>query len=308
MQKVTVTLPSHIGTADLPSQSAASPFAAAVRRFILRRTAVVGVLLVVALTLLAIMANVVAPHDPLTTNLARPRSAPTAEFLLGADSVGRDVFSRLLHGARASLTVGFATVALNVVLGLLIGSIAGYYGRVWDQVLMRATDVVQAFPLFIVAVSVVAVLSPSLLNVVLVLGLLGWPTVARLVRGNILSVRTYAYVDAARSLGATDGRILRRHVLPNVLAPIIVAATFGVARAILLETSLSFLGLGVQPPTPSWGNMLAEAQSLTTLESMPYLWVPPGLAIAVLVAAVNLVGDGLHDAVDPGRRHRGSIA
>ena len=226
---------------------------------------------------------------------------------MGVDSVGRDTLSRLLFGARASLTVGFAAVAMNVLIGMVIGAVAGYYGRWWDMVLMRLTDIVLAFPIFVVVVAVVAVLSPSIVNVVLVLGLLGWPTVARLVRGNVLAVRTFTYVEAAHSLGAGDGRIILRHVLPNVLAPVVVAATFGVARAILLEASLSFLGLGVQPPTPSWGNMLAEAQSLTTLESMPYLWVPTGLAIAVLVAAINLIGEGLHEAIDPSRRRPGSV-
>ncbi len=276
-----------------------SPLAEGLRRFTSNRPALVGLAVVLLVIAAALLANVLSPRDPLATNLTRPRSAPTAEYWLGADSLGRDVASRLLFGARASLVVGLAAVALNVTIGLVAGAVAGYYGRAWDMLLMRVADVVLAFPLFVVVVSVVAILTPSLLNVVLVLGLLGWPTVARLVRGNVLSVRTFVYVEAARSLGASDNRILWRHVLPNVLAPVVVAATFGVARAILLEASLSFLGLGVQPPTPSWGNMLAEAQSLTTLESMPYLWVPPGLAIALLVAAINLVGDGLRDALDP---------
>ncbi|MCC7104653.1 MAG: ABC transporter permease [Chloroflexi bacterium] len=271
------------------------------RRLLSRPGLLVGLALLALAVAVALLAPAIAPYDPLATNLVRPRSAPTPEHLLGADSLGRDVLSRLTFAARASLTVGLASVALNTLLGGAIGAVAGYFGRVWDMVLMRLTDVVLAFPLFVVAVAVVAVLSPSLLNVVLVLGLLGWPTVARLVRSGVLAVRSLEYVEAAQALGATDARILLRHILPNVLGPITVAATFGVARAILLEASLSFLGLGVQPPTPSWGNMLAEAQSLTTLEAMPYLWVPPGLAIALLVSAVNLVGSGLRDLLDPTR-------
>jgi peptide/nickel transport system permease protein len=269
------------------------------RRLLRRPATVIGVVVIGLAFAVAILAPLIAPYDPVATNLARPRSAPSMQYWLGADSLGRDVTSRLIFAARASLTVGLAVVSLHALIGIVVGALAGYFGGAWDMLLMRATDVVLAFPLFVVAVAVVAVLSPSLLNVVLVLGLLGWPTVARLVRSGVLSVRTREYVQAARALGASDARILVRHVLPNVLGPITVAATFGVARAVLLEASLSFLGLGVQPPTPSWGNMLAEAQSLTSLESMPYLWVPPGLAIAALVSAVNLVGGGLRDLLDP---------
>lgn len=277
-----------------PPRAAASGW-----RLLRRPGALAGLFLLLLAVAMAALAPHIAPFDPFTTNLAPPRAAPSPQHWLGVDSLGRDTLSRLIFGTQASLIVGLAAVALNTIFGVAIGAVAGYFGRGWDMVLMRGTDVVLSFPLFVVAVTMVAILSPNLLNVVLVLGFLGWPFMARLVRSGVLSVRRLDYVEAARSIGADDARILLLHVLPSMLGPISIAATFGVARAILLEAALSFLGLGVQPPTPSWGNMLAEAQSLTTLESMPYLWLPPGLAIAALVSAVNLIGGNLRNFFDP---------
>jgi len=267
----------------------------AIRRLLRNHRLLSGVILLLLLSCLAIFASVWAPYDPSTPGLAMPRSGPTSDHWLGVDALGRDVLSRLIYGARASLIVGLTVVALNVVIGTLVGLCSGYFGSWLDTILMRFTDLVLAFPLFLVAVAIVGSLSASLTNVVLVLGLLGWPSIARLVRSSVLSVRRREYIESARTIGANDARIILRHVFPNVLGPIIVAATFGVASAILLEASLSFLGLGVQPPTPSWGNMLSEAQSLSTLQSRPYLWAPPGIAIVFLVAAMNLIGNGLDD-------------
>jgi peptide/nickel transport system permease protein len=192
-------------------------------------------------------------------------------------------------------------VAIYVVIGTAVGAAAGYYGGAVDLVLSRIMDVMLSFPPLIIILFAVSIFGrPSLWNVVIVLGLLGWPALARLVRGQFLALRTLEFVLAARATGASDARVVLRHVLPNALAPVLVAATFGVANAILVEAALSFLGLGVQPPTPSWGNMLTDAQSLTVLERMPWLWVPPGFMILISVLSINFVGDGLRDALDPG--------
>lgn len=261
--------------------------------------AMLGAVLLLVLAVLAITAPLVARQDPYHVDLRAYRDGPSSAHLLGTDSAGRDVFSRLLHAGRVSLSVGFVAVSLYVGIGVVAGGASGFFGGWVDGLLMRLADVFLAFPSLIVIITIVALIGPSIYNVMLVIGCLGWPPIARLVRGNVLSLREREFVIAARASGAGDTRILVRHIMPNAVAPVIVAASLGMAQVILLEAGLSFLGLGVQPPTPSWGNMLSDAQSFTVLEEMVWLWLPPGVMIALSVLAINFVGDGLRDALDP---------
>jgi peptide/nickel transport system permease protein len=219
--------------------------------------------------------------------------------LLGTDLIGRDVWSRVAYGGRTSLSVGILAVALYALIGTFLGALAGYFGGLTDQLIMRIADTVMSIPSLLMVIVFVSVIGPSLTSVIIVIGLLGWPATARLVRGQFLSLREAEFITAARVIGASDGRIIVRHTLPNTFGPLSVLATFGIANAILLEAALSFLGLGVRPPTPSWGGMLNEAQSPAVLAGLPWLWLAPGIAIATTVLAVNFIGDGIRDAVDP---------
>jgi peptide/nickel transport system permease protein len=269
------------------------------RRFLHHRLAVVGAVVVFILILMAILAPIIAGQDPYRQDYSALKNPPSREHILGTDTLGRDVWARLVYATRVSLSVGLVAVAIYTVIGTVLGSIAGFAGGVVDSLIMRATDVVMCFPLLIIIITVVAMVGPSLYNIMAVIGLIAWPSIARLVRGQFLSLREQEFITAARCLGIPNGRIIRRHMLPNVVGPITVAATFGMAGAILTEASLSFLGLGVPPPQPSWGQMLTDAQKLSVLSDMPWLWVPPGVMIALMVLCVNFVGDGLRDALDP---------
>ncbi len=272
----------------------------ALRRFLRHRLAVLGLVIFAAIAAMAVFAGWIAPGSPTALDVTAFQAAPSPLHLLGTDSVGRDVLSRLIFAARVSLTVGLLAVAMYVTIGTVVGSIAGYYGGRIDLILSRAMDVMLSFPPLIIILFAVSVFGrPSLWNVIIVLGLLGWPPVARLVRGQILALRQQEFIQAARAMGGSDSRVVVRHLLPNAIAPVLVAATFGTANAILVEAALSFLGMGVQPPTASWGNMLTDAQSLTVLERMLWLWVPPGFMILLSVLVINFVGDGLRDALDP---------
>lgn len=267
-------------------------------RFFKHKLAVLGLIIFTLLVLMAIFAPLLAPQDPLEVGYDF-EAKPSSEHLLGTDQVGRDVFSRLIYASRISLTVGLGAVSIYVIIGTVLGAIAGYVGKWADMIIMRITDVFMSFPFLMVILVLVSVMGPSLFNIILVLGVLGWPPIARLVRGSVLSLKQMDYVKAGVALGYTAPKILLNHILPNALAPILVNATFGIASAIITEASLSFLGMGVQPPTASWGNMLTEAQSLTVLAGQPWLWVPPGLMIILAVLSINFMGDGLRDAVDP---------
>ena len=269
------------------------------QRFRRHRVALVGAIILLLLSVSAIGAPVLATNDPYQVDISAYRQGPQAKYPLGTDSSGRDVLSRLLHAGRVSLSVGLVAVTIYTVIGVILGSISGFYGGLADSIIMRLADVVLSFPSLILIITVVSVLGPSIYNIMLVIGLLGWPPIARIVRALFLSLREREFVLASRTIGVPNSRIIFRHILPNAIAPVIVAATFGMANAILLEAGLSFLGLGVQPPTPSWGNMLTDAQSLTVLESMPWLWIPPGTMIALAVLSINFIGDGLRDALDP---------
>ena len=270
------------------------------KRYFKHKLAVVGLFVFLVIVLMALFAPVIAPGDPYDVN-NQFEAKPSIEHLLGTDSVGRDVLSRLIYASRVSLAVGLGAVAIYVTIGTVLGAIAGYYGKWVDAVIMRLTDVFMSFPYLMVILVLVSILGPSLLNIIVVIGLLGWPAIARIVRGSVLSIKEMDYVKAGVALGFPVHRIVFKHILPNCLGPILVNATFGIASSIILEASLSFLGMGVQPPTASWGNMLTEAQSLTILASQPWLWLPPGLMILLAVLSINFMGDGLRDAMDPKR-------
>jgi peptide/nickel transport system permease protein len=271
-------------------------------RFKRHRLALFGLAVLILLGLAAIFAPALASYDPNRGDLTQLRAAPSAKHLLGTDSAGRDVVARLLYGARISMLVGIVSVSISALIGTSIGMQAGYAGGWVDNLLMRFTEVVMTFPVLFAVIVLVALVGPNVFNVILVIGILGWTGLARLIRGQTLSLRQTDYVTAARAIGASDGRIIRLHILPGVLPYVMVAATLGMASAILTEAALSFLGLGVQIPISTWGNMLYSAQSLTVLQGMPWLWIPPGAAIALTVLAANFVGDGLRDALDPRMR------
>ena len=275
----------------------ASPGRRALRRLSARPTAMVGLGVVVLFVLLAIFAPWIAPHDPIATSWSAIRKAPSAAHWLGTDEIGRDVLSRVIFGARASLLAGVVSVSIAMALGVPIGLLAGYAGRWPDTLISRMTDAMLATPFLILAIALAAFLGPSLTNAMIAIGVSATPIFIRLTRASVLSVKVEDYVEAARAVGNSHLRIAVRHVLPNVLPPLIVQATLTVAAAVIAEASLSFLGLGQQPPEPSWGSMLNTAKNY--VEHAPWMAVWPGLSIFVLVLSFNLLGDGLRDALDP---------
>jgi peptide/nickel transport system permease protein len=256
----------------------------------------VGSAILLCLIMSALFATQLAPHPPLRQNLAEDLIAYSADHPLGTDKLGRDIFSRILHGGRVSLLVGVSTVTLSLAIGLVVGSLAGFFGGWLDQLLMRAVDILLAFPGILLAIAFTAVLGPGLDHVVIALCLIGWTGYARLVRGEILTLREREFIHAARALGCAPRRIVLRHLLPNLLPPLLIQATFGLAAAIVAEGSLSFLGLGVEPPTPSWGSMLNDGRQFLLVA--PHLTTYPGLAIMLTVLALNLVGDALQERLD----------
>ena len=276
-----------------------TPLRLAVRRFTRHRLAVAGLVVLVLIVLATVFAGVLTGYDPTKVDLSRVRQAPSAAHWLGTDASGRDVLARLLHAGRVSLLVGVLSSLLAVVLGTVLGAVAGVLGGWVDGAVMRAADVFLSFPVLVVMVVVAGILGTSVTTMVVAIGAFTWPTAGRVVRGVTLSLREQEFMEAARSLGATTRWLVTRHVVPAVLGSVVVVATLAVATGILVEASLSFLGLGVQPPQPSWGNMLTDAQRLTVISRMPWLWLPPGIAVALTVLCVNFVGDGLRDAVDP---------
>lgn len=268
--------------------------------FIMNRLALFGALIVGIMVFLAIFAPLVATYDPNEISLKDALIGPSKEHLLGTDSLGRDLFSRMVFGARISLSVGFVAVGIAILIGVMFGSIAGYYGRWIDSIISRIIDIMLCFPTFFLILSTIAVLGPSIWNIMIIIGLTNWMGVARLIRAEILSLKEREFIEAARAIGASDLRIIVHHLIPNGIGPVLVSATLGVAGAILLESGLSFLGLGVQPPTPSWGNILTEAKS--TLGIAWWITVFPGLAILITVLGYNLLGEGLREIFNPHRR------
>jgi ABC-type dipeptide/oligopeptide/nickel transport system permease subunit len=258
-----------------------------------------GMGVILLMVLAAIAAPLIARHDPLSIDLTNQLQSPSGEHWMGTDIQGRDIWARLVYGARISLTVGLVSQGIALALGLALGLVAGYYGKWIDELVMRLADVTLASPTLLLLIALVAALQPSLTVVFLTIGLVGWAGMARLVRGQVLVVRELEYVQAMRALGARSHRIIARHVLPAVIAPVLIAATLGVAAAIMAEAALSFLGLGVQPPTPSWGAMIADGRDLSQLRGAPWTSLFPGLAIGMTVLGFNLLGDALRDALDP---------
>ncbi len=251
------------------------------------------------MTLCALFATQISPYPFDEQDLTRYREGPSRAHLLGTDTYGRDILSRLIFGSRVSLSVSLISVMTYELIAVILGSISGYYGGKVDAVIMRAVDVVMSLPSLLVIVFMVAILGPGMYNTMIAIAALGWTGPCRLVRGQILVLREMDFVTGSRSLGASARRIIVSHLLPGVVGPLVINATFGIANAIITEAALSFLGFGVMPPDPSWGNMITSAQELVILEQMPWLWVPPGMAIVFAVLSVNFVGDGLRDALDP---------
>ena len=272
------------------------------RRLWMNPGAIAGAIVLTVMVLSAIFAPLIAPYDPIAQDSTAIRAAPSAQHFFGTDNFGRDVFSRVLFGGRMSLPVGFVAVGITAIAGVALGLIAGYYGRAIDSVIMRWVDIMLAFPGILLAMALVAILGSSLFNLMLAVGIAAIPEYTRVVRGTVLSAREAEYVIAARVTGAPDRSIVLRHILPNVLPPVIVLATLGIAGAIILGSTLSFLGLGIKPPTPEWGNMLADGRSM--LRHQWWVSLFPGLAIMLTVLAINLLGDGLRDALDPRIRTR----
>jgi peptide/nickel transport system permease protein len=266
------------------------------RRLRRSHTAMVGLTIVLFLLLVAALADVLAPYGP-TQTTPDSMAPPTWQHPMGTDLLGRDVLSRIIHGSRVSIYVGVVATVLGTILGVPLGLVAGFYGGRLDNLIMRLMDVLLAFPIFLLAIVIMVILEPSTMNVVLALAIVRVPILARIVRGSVLSVKENEYIEAVKALALTQTRVLGRHVLPNCLAPIIVTSTLNIGTAIIIEASLSFLGLGTQPPTPTWGWDLK--QNLTLIEINPWITLFPGLAILVTVLAFNLLGDGLRDALDP---------
>jgi peptide/nickel transport system permease protein len=282
-----------------------SPGRRTLRRFLRHRLAVTGAIILALLTLGAVFAPIIAPYDPNAINLTKISQPPDRENWLGTDRVGRDIFTRVLYGGRISLSVGFVAVGLYVAIGFVIGALAGYLGGWVDNLLMRFTEIVMCFPTFVLILILVGMLGPNIGNVILVIGLFGWTGVARLVRGQVLQLRELDFVTAARAIGGGRWYVMVRHITPNLIGPLTVAASLGIAGAILTEAGLSFLGLGVTQPTPSWGSILNEARNPATLATQPWLWLAPGAAISLAVLAANFLGDGLRDAFDVKSRAAG---
>ncbi|AST97365.1 oligopeptide ABC transporter permease [Shouchella clausii] len=286
-------------TPTLSEEKSVSPTVLAFRRFRKNKLALAGIVFLSFIVLVAIFADVIATHDPTASQLSKIEAKADGENWLGTDGSGRDNFSRLVYGARISLTVGFFAMLFTVLIGGTLGSIAGYYGGKIDSVIMRFTDIVLIFPFILLFMTIVAILERTTVPIfILVIAITSWPQVCRILRGTFLSIREKEYVLSARSIGCSDWRIIRKHFLPNAVGPIIVNATIVMAMMIVAESALSFIGFGVPQPTPTWGNMLTEAQSVRLLRNNPEAWLPPGLCILLTVLSINFIGDGLRDAFD----------
>lgn len=269
----------------------------AFRRFSRNRISLVGLFIVLLFVLLAILAEAIAPYEPMTMQLGDIFAAPSREHLFGTDKLGRDVLSRIIFGARYDLGLSLLTVLATIFAGVSVGTVAAYSGGALDAILMRSIDIMLAFPAFVLALALVVFLGPSMSNIVLVLAITRFPRYARLIRGSVLSIKQREYVDAARMIGTPTGKIILRHILPNSIAPVIIYSTLDLGRVITSLAGLSFLGVGIQPPTPDWGLMLTDARN--NLVSAPWTAIFPGLAISLVVIGFNFMGDGLRDALDP---------
>ena len=283
--------------AALPAKKQASK---ASRRFWRNPAAIVGLVLITLLVLIAVLASVISP-DPIVQNLSNRLLPPSSEHLLGTDQLGRSVWGRVAHGASLSLQVGVIVTLISVSVGVLVGLLAGTFGGIWDNVLMRVTDIFFAFPSLILAMAIAAALGPSLTNTIIAVAIVNWPSYARLVRAQALALREREFVEAARAIGTSRLGIALRHVLPNTLTPVLIQASFDVGQAILTAAGLSFIGFGAQPPTPEWGAMVSETRNF--ISEAPWASSAPAIAILLAVLAFNLLGDGLRDALDPRNTH-----
>ena len=268
------------------------------RRFFRNRLATAGLIIVVSFVFLSLFAPLFTDYTVSQTDLRNLRSGPSAAHLLGTDDLGRDIFARLLYGGRVSIAVGVASMLLQMAIGVTLGAAAGYFGGVTDKVIMRMVDIIMCFPFFVIAVALAAVIGGSIWNLILIIGMLMWPGIARIVRTEVLTIRDNEYIMGAKALGLSPVQIIVKEVLPNVFSSILVASTLAVANGILMESTLSFLGLGVRPPAPSWGNMLVAAQNMAVLKNQWWMWIPAGAAVVLMVLAINFLGDGLRDALD----------
>ncbi|MHC1770141.1 MAG: oligopeptide ABC transporter permease [Flexilinea sp.] len=268
-------------------------------KFFKHKLAVMGFVILTLIILAVLLIPIILQLNPIKSDLSAFGAKPNSIHILGTDSIGRDIFARFLYGGRVSLMVGLFSALIGMLTGVPLGLAAGYYRGWIETIIMRAADIFMSFPSMIFILVLVAIVGPSVWSVTLVIGLLGWTQFARLIYANVLSIREKEYVESARAIGTSDFSIIFRYILPNSFAPILVAATFMTASAIILESSLSFLGMGVQPPAASWGNMLYDARSITVLSTKLWQWVPPGLALVVAVLSINFVGDGIRDALDP---------
>lgn len=291
------SLATQDGDGKLRGKAARSLWGDAVRQLTRNKAAVAGLIVFALIVMMAMLAPVLAPHDPIKLNTSDSLASPGSRYWMGTDSFGRDELSRIIYGARISVQMGFVAVLISVIGGSLLGLVSGYYRSIVDMVIARLTDVMLAFPGILLALVIIAILGRNLRSAMIAVGISGMPIFIRVVRSSVLSVREREYVAAARVIGCHDVRILSRHILPNVLAPVIVLATLGIPNAIIAGASLSFLGLGVRPPTADWGGMLSDGRSYVA--SAWWLSTFPGLAIVVMVLAINLFGDGLRDALDP---------
>ena len=285
---------------EKPHRKHRSPFQLAMRRFLRNKLAIVGMVVLFIIVVGAICAPLLSDHDPRHADLYKIEQSPTGEHILGTDGSGRDNFARLLYGARVSLTIGFSAMIFTLIIGLILGAVSGYYGGKVDNIIMRLTDIVLALPFLVLALTIIALLEKVTIGIlVTVIAITSWPTLTRIVRGTFLTLREQEFVLGARAIGASDSRIILRHFIPNAIGPIIVNATLMMASMIIFESGLSFIGMGIPQPTPTWGNMISEAQSIRILRFHPEAWIPPGLGILVTVLAINFIGDGLRDAFDP---------
>ena len=285
------------GAKPAASVRAESPSRRALRRFLRHRLALVGLIIIVAIVALALLGDADLANKQ-NLKLGFINRPPGDGFLFGTDALGRDVLARTLVGGRISLLVAFVSVAIATLIGTAVGVVAGYMGGMVDIVLMRIVDIVLSFPVILILLVVAALVGPGIVTLVVMIGAVTWSRGARIVRGQVLTLRESTFIEAARVVGVADFQMIRTHILPNIIAPLVVFATFGVATVVIFEASLSYLGLGVQPPTPSWGNMLNTARSVTVLERYTWQWIPPATLIVLMVMAVNFVGDGLRDAFD----------
>jgi peptide/nickel transport system permease protein len=268
-------------------------------RFRKHKLAMFGLIIMTFIVAAVILLPLLLGLDPYSTSLRMPYTRPSKEFILGFDGIGRDNFARLVYGGRVSLTVGLLSTLVSILIGVPLGLCAGYFRGWFEVIVMRLVDIFMSFPSMILILVLVSIIGPSMWSVTLVIGVMGWPQFARFIYGNVLSVRSKEYVEGAYAIGAKDYRILRDYILPNSIAPIFITATFRTAGAILEEAALSFLGMGVQPPQASWGNILYGAQSITVLATRTWFWLPPGIMLALTVLSINFIGDGLRDALDP---------